>query len=94
MEDRENNLAMMRMVLELAKDLGVDLVKIFAAWPGIINDEEAVAMYGEFERGNYYKRLFPADLRAGTVVWKEFAKQLTWPQTWALHWHFKIMHRY
>jgi len=63
MEDRENNLAMMRMVLELAKDLGVDLVKIFAAWPGIINDEEAVAMYGEYERGNYYKRLFPADLR-------------------------------
>jgi len=63
MEDRESNLAMMRMVLELAKDLGVDLVKIFAAWPGIINDEEAVAMYGEYERGNYYKRLFPADLR-------------------------------
>ena len=63
MEDRENNLAMMRMVLELAKDLGVDLVKIFAAWPGIIDDEEAVAMYGEYERGNYYKRLFPADLR-------------------------------
>ena len=63
MEDRENNLAMMRMVLELAKDLGVDLVKIFAAWPGIIDDEEAVAMYGEYERGNFYKRLFPADLR-------------------------------
>jgi sugar phosphate isomerase/epimerase len=63
MEERENNLAMMRMVLELAKDLGVDLVKIFAAWPGIINDEEAVAMYGSFERGNYYKRLFPAELR-------------------------------
>jgi sugar phosphate isomerase/epimerase len=63
MEERENNLAMMRLVLELAKDLGVELVKIFAAWPGIINDEEAVAMYGQFERGNYYKRLFPAELR-------------------------------
>ncbi|HEX5151910.1 MAG TPA: sugar phosphate isomerase/epimerase family protein [Parafilimonas sp.] len=63
MEERENNLAMMRMVLEMAKDLGVDLVKIFAAWPGIINDEEDVAMYGQFERGNYYKRLFPAELR-------------------------------
>lgn len=63
MEERENNLAMMRMVLELARDLGVELVKIFAAWPGIINDEEAVAMYGQYERGNYYKRLFPADLR-------------------------------
>ncbi len=63
MEERENNLAMMRMVLEMAGDLDVNLVKIFAAWPGIINDEEAVAMYGQFERGNYYKRLFPAELR-------------------------------
>lgn len=63
MEERENNLAMMRMVLELAKDLGVELVKVFAAWPGIINDEEDVAMYSQYERGNYYKRLFPADLR-------------------------------
>lgn len=63
MEERENNLAMMRMVLEMARDLDVDLVKIFAAWPGIINDEEEVAMYGQFERGNYYKRLFPAELR-------------------------------
>ena len=63
MEERENNLAMMRLVLELAKDLGVGLVKIFAAWPGIINDEEVVAVYGQFERGNYYNRLFPAGLR-------------------------------
>ncbi len=63
MEERENNFAMMRLVLELAKDLDVDLVKIFAAWPGIINDEEEVAVYGQFERGKYYKRLFPAELR-------------------------------
>ncbi|MFI5185426.1 MAG: sugar phosphate isomerase/epimerase family protein [Chitinophagales bacterium] len=63
MEERENNLAMMRLVLELAKDLGVDLVKIFAAWPGIINDEEDIAMYGQFERGNHYKRLFPGEIR-------------------------------
>src|SRR5215467_3392701 len=63
MEERENNLAMMRYVLELAKDLGVNLVKVFAAWPGIINDEEEIAMYGTYERGAYYKRLFPADLR-------------------------------
>jgi sugar phosphate isomerase/epimerase len=38
-------------------------VKVFAAWPGIINDEEEIAMYGPYERGNYYKRLYPADLR-------------------------------
>jgi sugar phosphate isomerase/epimerase len=63
MEERENNLAMMRYVLEMAKDLDVNLVKIFAAWPGIINDEEEISLYGQFERGEYYKRLWPADLR-------------------------------
>ena len=63
MEERENNLAMMRMVLELAKDLNVNIVKVFAAWPGIINDEEEVALYAPYERGNFYKRLYPADLR-------------------------------
>jgi sugar phosphate isomerase/epimerase len=63
MEERENNLAMMRYTLELAKNLGVDLVKIFAAWPGIVNDEEDVAMYAQYDRGKYYKRLSPADLR-------------------------------
>lgn len=63
MEERENNLAMMRAVLDLAKDLGVGLVKVFPAWPGIINDEEATAMYAPYERGNYHKRLYPPDLR-------------------------------
>lgn len=63
MEERENNLAMMRLMLELAADLDVDLVKVFAAWPGTINDEEEVAVYGPYERGNYYKRLYPAGLR-------------------------------
>ncbi len=63
MEERENNFAMMRLVLEMAKDMGVNLVKVFAAWPGIINDEEDIALYGQFERGNYYKRLWPAELR-------------------------------
>jgi sugar phosphate isomerase/epimerase len=63
MEERENNLAMMRFVLELARDLEVSLVKIFAAWPGIIDDEEEISLYGQFERGEYYKRLWPTDLR-------------------------------
>ena len=31
--------------------------------PGLINDEEDIALYGQFERGNYYKRLWPAELR-------------------------------
>ena len=43
MEDRENNLAMMRAVLDLAGDLGIGLVKVFAAWPGLIDGEEAYA---------------------------------------------------
>ena len=64
MEERENNLIMMRAVLEMAADLGVDLVKVFAAWPGLCNDEEAIAMYAPYERGTtYFKRLYPPDLR-------------------------------
>jgi len=63
MEERENNLAMMRLVLELASDLGVGMVKVFAAWPGLVNDEEAVAMYAPYERGSHFKRLYPPDLR-------------------------------
>jgi len=63
MEERENNLAMMRHVLELASDLGIDLVKIFAAWPGIINDEEELAQYAAYERGNPFKPLNSGDLR-------------------------------
>ena len=63
MEERENNLAMMRLVLDLAVDLGVPLVKVFAAWPGIVNDEDDTAMYAPYEKGNYYARLYPADLR-------------------------------
>lgn len=63
MEERENNLAMMRMVLEMAKDLNIDKVKIFAAWPGIINDEEALASYAPYERGNYFKVVNASDLR-------------------------------
>ena len=53
----------MQYVLELAKDLAIDVVKVFAAWPGIINDEDEIALYGPFDRIPYYKRLFPADLR-------------------------------
>lgn len=63
MEERENNLAMMSMVLELARDLGVNMVKVFAAWPGIVNDEEALASYAPYERGNYFKPVNATDLR-------------------------------
>lgn len=63
MEERENNLAMMRTVLDLAADLEVPMVKVFAAWPGLVNDEEAVSMYAPYERGSHYKRLYPPDLR-------------------------------
>ncbi|HEX5170192.1 MAG TPA: sugar phosphate isomerase/epimerase family protein [Cyclobacteriaceae bacterium] len=63
MEERENNLAMMRMVFELAHDLDVRMVKVFAAWPGIINDEENVAMYAQYDRGNYFKPQYAPDLR-------------------------------
>jgi len=63
MEERENNLAMMRLVIDLAADLEVRIVKVFAAWPGVVNDEDETAFYAPYEKGNYYKSLYPADLR-------------------------------
>jgi sugar phosphate isomerase/epimerase len=63
MEERENNLAMMRTVLDLAEDLEIDMVKVFAAWPGLVDDEEAVAMYAPYERGSHFKRPYPPELR-------------------------------
>ena len=63
MEERENNLAMMRLVIDLASDLDVRIVKVFAAWPGVVNDEDETAFYAPYEKGNYYKSLYPADLR-------------------------------
>ena len=79
MEERENNLAMMRANLELARDLGVNMVKIFAAWPGIVNDEEEIATYAPYERGNYFKRLYPADLRK----WKRAVEGIREVADWA-----------
>jgi sugar phosphate isomerase/epimerase len=63
MEERENNLAMMRLVLDLAADLEVRIVKVFAAGPGVVNDEDETAFYAVYDKGNYYKSLYPADLR-------------------------------
>ena len=63
MEERENNLAMMRLVIDLAADLEVGVVKVFAAWPGVVNDEDDTAFYAPYDKGNYFKSLYPADLR-------------------------------
>ncbi|HZB12985.1 MAG TPA: sugar phosphate isomerase/epimerase family protein [Chryseolinea sp.] len=78
-EERENNLAMMKEVLELAHDLDVNMVKIFAAWPGIIDDEEAIAMYSPYEKGNYFKPLNPLDLK----VWNRAINGIREVATWA-----------
>jgi sugar phosphate isomerase/epimerase len=79
MEERENNLAMMREVLNLASDLGVDIVKIFAAWPGIVDDEAETALYAPYERGSYYKQLYPADLR----LWHRAVEGIREVAVWA-----------
>jgi sugar phosphate isomerase/epimerase len=63
MEERENNLAMLRLTIDLACDLGVSLVKVFAAWPGVIDDQDETAIYGPYERVSYYTWQYPADLR-------------------------------
>ena len=78
-EERENNLAMMQQVLQLAHDLGVDMVKIFAAWPGMIDDEEAIAMYAQYEKGNYFKPLNPLDLK----VWNRAISGIREVAAWA-----------
>lgn len=79
MEDRENNLAMMKLTLEMARDLGINMVKIFAAWPGIINDEEAIASYAPYDRGNYFKPLNAFDLR----VWNRAIEGIRQVADWA-----------
>ncbi|MEJ0030466.1 MAG: sugar phosphate isomerase/epimerase family protein [Bacteroidota bacterium] len=79
MEDRENNLAMMKLTLEMAKDLGIKYVKIFAAWPGIINDEEAIASYAPYDRGNYFKPVNASDLR----VWNRAIEGIREVADWA-----------
>jgi sugar phosphate isomerase/epimerase len=78
-EDRENNLAMMKMVLDLAKDLNVKLVKVFAAWPGIIDDEQPLAMYAPYDRGNYFKPLSTPDLHP----WKRAVDGIREVAKWA-----------
>jgi len=79
MEDRENNLAMMKFTLEMARDLGIKMVKIFAAWPGIINDEEAIASYAPYDRGNYFKPVNASDLR----VWNRAIEGIREVADWA-----------
>jgi sugar phosphate isomerase/epimerase len=78
MGERENNLAMMRYVLELSHDLGVGMVKVFAAWPGIINDSMP-AMYGPYDRGNYFKPMFAPDLK----IWDRAVKGIRETADWA-----------
>jgi sugar phosphate isomerase/epimerase len=79
MEERENNLAMMRQVVELACDLDVRIVKVFAAWPGVVNDEDDTALYAPHERESYYKKLYPADLRR----WRRAVDGLREAADWA-----------
>jgi sugar phosphate isomerase/epimerase len=79
MEDRENSLAMMKLTLEMAKDLGIKYVKVFAAWPGIINDEEAIASYAPYDRGNYFKPVNASDLR----VWNRAIEGIREVADWA-----------
>lgn len=48
MEQRENNLAMMKDIIEMAEDLGVSVVKVFAAWAGVRWEAGEVADYEPF----------------------------------------------
>jgi len=79
MEERENNLAMMRLTVDLASDLEIPIVKVFASWPGIIDDEDDTALYAPYERVPYYTKLYPADLRK----WRRAVDGLRETADWA-----------
>jgi sugar phosphate isomerase/epimerase len=79
MEERENNLAMMRLVIDLAADLEVQTVKVFAAWPGVVNDEDDTAFYAPYDHGSYYRQLYPRDLRR----WRRAVEGLREAADWA-----------
>jgi sugar phosphate isomerase/epimerase len=79
MEERENNLAMMRLTIDLAADLDVRIVKVFAAWPGIIDDEDDTALYAPYEKVSYFRKLYPADLRR----WRRAVEGLRETAAWA-----------
>ena len=59
MEERENNLAMMRLTVDLASDLEIPIVKVFASWPGIIDDEDDTALYAPYEAGALLHEVVP-----------------------------------
>ena len=91
MEERENNLAMMRLVIDLAADLDVNLVKVFAAWPGVVNDEDETAFYAPYEKGNYYKSLYPVrPARVAARGGQDCASRRTTPRSMASGWPCRI----
>ena len=58
-EHRECQLLMVRETAKLAKDLGAKIVRLFAAWPGVVI-HEGVGTY-DLTRGNFYtfERQYP-----------------------------------
>jgi sugar phosphate isomerase/epimerase len=79
MEERENNLAMMREILRFADDLGVDLVKIFVAWPGVKDDVDETGVYADFEVTPHWEQRWPADMRR----WNRAVKGIREVADWA-----------
>lgn len=79
MEARENNLAMMKELIRLARDLEIDLIKVFAAWPGLKDDTDQTAVYGDYESSNYYDRDYPSDLRR----WNRAVRGIRQAADWA-----------
>lgn len=73
-EDQENNLLMVKSIIEMARDLDVNLVKIFAAWPGVTmrNGLAAYDIARRLADGTYYTDLERWDRAAEGI--KEAAK--------------------
>jgi sugar phosphate isomerase/epimerase len=58
-EDQENNLLMVKSIIEMARDLDVDIVKVFAAWPGVTmrNGLAAYELARKFADETYFTNL-------------------------------------
>ena len=92
MEERENNLAMMRLVIDLAADLDVDSSR--SSPPGRSGQRRGRdRVLRALEKGNYYKSLYPSDLRAGGARSTDCASRRTTPRSMASGWRFRITRR-
>ena len=77
-EDRENNLCMVKEAIELANDLGANVVKVFAAWPG-------TSRYNGLGTYDFGRRIFDfeGNFAADTQRWRWAVEGIMDAAEWA-----------